>query len=1064
MLPTPAPTTPGRSPPPPSSQLPEVQYTDDSYPEAPQNRGTTPFSVLSGLFDKLQNERKPEKRRKFMSSWFDRWRAEVGYDLYPVLRLLLPQKDRERAIYGLKEKNIAKMYIKLIPLGPKDPDAIRLLDWKKPSEPDRSSGDFPTVFYEVVAKRSSVIEGSLTIDDLNGALDEISKNISKGDVQSKVMRRIYNRTTPEEQRWIVRIILKDLGISVQETSVFSVFHPDAHDLFNTCSDLKKVAWELSDPERRLNDQDKSVQLFRAFAPMLCKRPTGNIEESVKDMEGHTFILEEKLDGERIQLHRRGNEYFYCSRKGKDYSYLYGSHVGTGSLTPYIDAAFDKRIDSIILDGEMLVWDPVSGRNLPFGTLKTAALDKTKKELNPRPCFKIFDLLYLNGQPLIHKSTKFRKRNLKSCIKEIHGRIEFVMDFEARTAKDVRKKMDDIMAARGEGLVMKHPDAGYVLNGRNKDWIKVKPEYMDNMGETVDALVVAGNYGSGKRGGGVSTIICAVLDDRNVTDTDEEPKYSTFVRIGTGFSYAEYVWIRSRPWKEWSTKNPPKFLDTATGSRDDKGDVYLEPEESELPTQFLRASNPDVYATDQYHLGFTMRFPRAMSIREDLSVSDCITATGAFVGRLLRSAKQRRRLRPQPSVLPEYKGVDLKDVQVESNLLEGLTFMVSSDPKSRTRDADKEQLQKLIRAHGGNSAQVAKNQPGLLVVYGGSSIPYDIKLIMNKGMHDIVRPQWIFDSIANGVLAPMSRKYFFHATAERMESDEYNNLDDEVERRSSGEDVGAEMAGSPGLLDSKVSEPKEGDSEMQDWLQIGPEANASENDQDDADSATDPDSDDEDNDNWFNVEPPQPSSGEEVTGMEVILGVILEGVAFIFRFLLCQVDVSDNEYERVNVGDSGQARMGEESSMEYDQERIFKHLCFYLDTPQNARENGLPTTSKLEDAITKSLVRIAKLIQDNGGKVVNLDNEKLTHIVLDKRDDSRRRELMKRTSKPKHRNLVLSDFIEACIEENTLLNEAGIHYFSSLLLTPGSLRPTRLYALSRDISGIETRVLEVTLFL
>jgi len=110
-------------------------------------------------------------------------------------------------------------------------------------------------------------------------------------------------------------------------------------------------------------------------------------------------------------------------------------------------------------------------------------------------------------------------------------------------------------------------------------------------------------------------------------------------------------------------------------------------------------------------------------------------------------------------------------------------------------------------------------------------------------------------------------------------------------------------------------------------------------------------------------------------------------------------------------------------MEYDQERIFKHLCFYLDTPQNARENGLSTTSKHEDAITKSLAQMAKLIEDNGGKIVDLDDGKLTHIVLDKRDDSRRRELMKRTSKPKHRNLVLSDFIEACIEENTLLNEA-----------------------------------------
>lgn len=47
--------------------------------------------------------------------------------------------------------------------------------------------------------------------------------------------------------------------------------------------------------------------------MLCKRPTRSIEDSIKEMQGHQFIIEEKLDGERMQLHRRGHEYFYCSR-------------------------------------------------------------------------------------------------------------------------------------------------------------------------------------------------------------------------------------------------------------------------------------------------------------------------------------------------------------------------------------------------------------------------------------------------------------------------------------------------------------------------------------------------------------------------------------------------------------------------------------------------------------------------------------------------------------------------------------------------------------------------------
>jgi hypothetical protein len=47
--------------------------------------------------------------------------------------------------------------------------------------------------------------------------------------------------------------------------------------------------------------------------MLCKRPTKTIEGTVKEMRDSEFIIEEKLDGERMQLHKRGNEYFYCSR-------------------------------------------------------------------------------------------------------------------------------------------------------------------------------------------------------------------------------------------------------------------------------------------------------------------------------------------------------------------------------------------------------------------------------------------------------------------------------------------------------------------------------------------------------------------------------------------------------------------------------------------------------------------------------------------------------------------------------------------------------------------------------
>jgi DNA ligase-4 len=59
------------------------------------------------------------------------------------------------------------------------------------------------------------------------------------------------------------------------------------------------------------------------------------------------------------------------------------------------------------------------------------------------------------------------------------------------------------------------------------------------------------------------------------------RYSTFVRVGSGFSFADYVEIRSRPWKEikWSNaRERPTWLLSSDKGADDKGDAYLEPEE------------------------------------------------------------------------------------------------------------------------------------------------------------------------------------------------------------------------------------------------------------------------------------------------------------------------------------------------------------------------------------------------------------------------------------------------------------------------------------------------------
>jgi hypothetical protein len=89
--------------------------------------------------------------------------------------------------------------------------------------------------------------------------------------------------------------------------------------------------------------------------------------------------------------------------------------------------------------------------------------------------------------------------------------------------------------RGEGLVVKNLESVYTLHGREDDWIKVKPEYMDSLGEEVDVLVMGGFWGSGRRGGTLSSFVCGVLDD---SDPDQ-PKFLSFCKVGSGFSMEDF---------------------------------------------------------------------------------------------------------------------------------------------------------------------------------------------------------------------------------------------------------------------------------------------------------------------------------------------------------------------------------------------------------------------------------------------------------------------------------------------------------------------------------------------
>lgn len=273
---------------------------DDKYPTRPINlHKTLPFHTLfTELFNPLmetQKRKQPvgarrrvgphghsnmsphEAKRNIIERFIATWRKQVGNDFFPAMRLIIPEKDRDRAMYGLKEKTIAKVLIKLTRIDPNSDGAKHMLNWKLPGQLNKASastaGDFAGRCYEILSTRQLKTEYSdMSIAEVNNALDKLSQ-IGAEEEQVKIFQRFYRRMNAEEMTWLIRMVLRQMKIGATEKTILDIWHPDAETLFNISSNLRRVCWELFGPEVRLAGEDTGLSLMQCFQPQLAQFST-----------------------------------------------------------------------------------------------------------------------------------------------------------------------------------------------------------------------------------------------------------------------------------------------------------------------------------------------------------------------------------------------------------------------------------------------------------------------------------------------------------------------------------------------------------------------------------------------------------------------------------------------------------------------------------------------------------------------------------------------------------------------------------------------------------------------
>ncbi|KAI1393174.1 ATP-dependent DNA ligase [Hypoxylon trugodes] len=798
---------------------------DVKYPNRPKNHSRTLFfsDLFKDLFDPLSenksqsgpkaarsragphksNKLSPhEQKRNIIERFISKWRNEVGNDFYPAMRLILPSSDRDRGMYGLKESNIGRLLVKLMRIDRNSEDGYSILHWKEPvrSGTARAAGDFAGRCFDVLSKRPMRIDpGDMRIADVNELLDKLAASSGESE-QLPIFETFYQRMNAEELRWLIRIILKQMRVGATERTFMELWHPDAQDLYSVSSSLRQVCWDLYDPKFRLTDGQTNVTLMQCFQPMLCHYQMSASFQKMVDklnatnrVEGDDqFWVEEKLDGERMQLHMEedddipgGMKFRFWSRKAKDYTYLYGEGFEdqTGSLTRHLKDAFAPGVRNIILDGEMIVWDPEIDKVLGFGTLKTAALAEQRnphKDNAPRPVLRVFDILYLNNQPLTQYTLRDRRNALEKAVRGVPYRLE-VHKYDKATSADVIEPMlRQIVSDASEGLVIKNPRSMYSLADRSDNWIKVKPEYMSGFGESVDVVIIGGYYGSGHRGGAIGSFLCGLRASENdiKAGASAETCFS-FVKVGGGFRAEDLAEIRHHTegkWNIWDQKKPPnKYIQLAGGDKYQylRPDVWIRPSESIV----ISVKAASAGESDQFATGITLRFPRFKSMRTDRSWDSCLDFQG-FVDMKIRaenenkekamkmeSRRKRSAKRTKRDIV--IAGQDNTALALfdgpKTKVFDGLEFCVLTDCTTPVKKT-KTQLERLIKENGGKIYQRADPESGMLLIAEKKVVK--VASLIKAGDVDIIRPKWILDCLAQrdeDFLLPYESGHLFHTT-------------------------------------------------------------------------------------------------------------------------------------------------------------------------------------------------------------------------------------------------------------------------------------------------------------
>ena len=333
----------------------------------------------------------------------------------------------------------------------------------------------------------------LDVADVRAQFDAIGRVQGTGSKAARAaqLERLFAAATAQEQRFLARLLLGELrqgallGLVVEGiAAAFDLPQTSVQRAHMLSGDIGSVAG-IARTRGRAGLDAIDLRLFHPVGPMLAQ-PAETLADALAAL-GEP-VLEYKLDGARIQVHKQGDAVRVFSRQGNDV---------TAAVPDIVAPIRALPVSDLVLDGEALVFAD-DGTPRPFQTsmrrFGRRSDDATLRAQLPLHSF-YFDCLRYDGETLIDADTLTRQAALRDAVPA----AQQMPSIRTASPADAETFLAQALAAGHEGLMAKAPDAPYAAGGRGSHWLKIKQAH------TLDLVVIGAEWGSGRRRGWLSNL-------------------------------------------------------------------------------------------------------------------------------------------------------------------------------------------------------------------------------------------------------------------------------------------------------------------------------------------------------------------------------------------------------------------------------------------------------------------------------------------------------------------------------------------------------------------------------